>query len=173
MKLETVAGTKDTVVSIGTATNTIKEFIKQGIVRTVKGVNYIESKAGSGLSYFSGTAPSLGAGSAVPPEPLEITLEDMIDYELVAPAESIEVAVNGTTTPLKGTLEYRIFGPDVLDPVTNTTDTQWRPFSVTDGTFARLAPLGLCTDAEVQIRDKAFPDTVVTSNKFSVTAAAE
>jgi hypothetical protein len=79
MKLETVAGTKDTVVSIGTATNTIKEFIKQGIVRTVKGVNYIESKAGSGLSYFSGTAPSLGASAAVPPEPITYSITATVD----------------------------------------------------------------------------------------------
>lgn len=172
MKLEQVTGTKKSIISIGEATNTIKEFIKQGIIRTVKGKFYLESTAGSGLSYFSGAAPSSVAGPVVPPPvgtPLVITLDPMVDAVITSPATEVDVPVNGTTDQLTGNLEYRVTGADVLNPTGGPIP--WRPFAVTDGTFARLCPLGPCTDAVVEIRDAAFPTTVVTSNTFSVTVA--
>jgi PKD repeat protein len=101
MKLETVTGTKSTVVKIGTAINTIKEFIKQGIIRPIKGVFYVESKAGSGLSYFSGSAPSLGATAVIPPAPIAYSITARVDE-----TTSLKWHFDATPTGKAGTYDF-------------------------------------------------------------------
>jgi PKD repeat protein len=101
MKLQQVTGTKDTVVKIGTAINTIKEFIKQGIIRPIRGLFYIESTAGSGLSYVSGSSPSLGATALVPPAPIVYSITATVDE-----TTSLKWHFDATPTGKAGTYDF-------------------------------------------------------------------
>lgn len=113
MKLQELTGTKSTVVKIGEAVNTIKEFIKNGIVRSIKGKFYVESSPGSGLQ-FTGTAPSMGASTLIPPEPPYVP----VVYTVAGVVTDLSVAF--TVTPKgAGSLDFG----DSSTPVTLTTTT--------------------------------------------------